>query len=155
MKRLTLMIAGLFMLTAPLVALCGEGDPDDASGRLGRKIKVSFWIEFGRVSRDCAGFGICDWGLTVTLENASHKPTVTQAGAEGYMDDDGTFVIEFLKESMLDETMETYFSAGFIMEEDTPIPSEVLQKLDYRGDYVIRAGTYSVRQEPDRYIVKF
>lgn len=155
MKRLMLMITGLFMLTAPLFARCGEGKPDDAAGRMGRKIKISFWIEFGRVSRDCAGFAICDWGLTLALEKGIHKLTPTQAGAEGYFDDDGKFVIDFLKDYMLDETMETYFSRGFIMEEDAPVPAEVLQKLEYRGDYTIRAGTYSVSQEPDRYIVRF
>ncbi len=155
MKRLTLMIAGLFMLTAPLVALCGEDNPDDASGRMGRKIKISFWIEFGKPSRNCEGFGFCDWGLTLTLEKGMHKLSPTQAGGEGYFDDNGKFVVDFLKEYMLDETIETYFSHGFIMEEDTPIPAEVLQKLEYRGDYTIRAGTYSVRQESDRYIVKF
>lgn len=154
MKRLMLMIAGLFTLAVPLLAGSVEGNPADAAER-GRKIKISFWIEFGRVSRDCAGFAICDWGLTLSLEKSSHKLTPTQAGAEGYVDDDGKFVIEFLKDYMLDETIETYLSNGFLMEEDTPIPPEVLQKMEYRGDYTIRAGRYSVSQTPDRYVVKF
>jgi hypothetical protein len=154
MKRLMLMIAGLFTLTVPLLAGSIENDPADAAER-GRKIKISLWIEFGRASRDCAGFGICDWGFTVTLDNAVHKLTATQAGVEGYFDDDGKFVIDFLKDYMLDETFETYLSNGFTMEEDAPIPPEILQKLEYRGNYTIRAGTYSFRQAPDRYIVKF
>jgi len=155
MKRWMMMCMGLFMLSAPLFASYFSLSPADPAGSRGKKIKITFWIEFGRISRDCAGFAICDWGLTLTLDKAVHKLTATQAGGEGYFDEEGNFVIEFLKDYMLTETMVNYFSNGFIMEEDTPIPPEVLQKLEYRGDYVIRAGTYTVVPAPDRFIVKF
>jgi hypothetical protein len=150
-----MLFMGLFMLSAPLLAGHVAAGPGDPASSMGRKLKVTFWIEFGRISRDCRGFGICDWGLEFSLDKVVHPLTETGAGGEGYFDDDGKFVIDFLKDYMLNETVVKYLQNGFVMEEDVPIPPEILQKLNYRGDYMIRAGTYSVTPAPDRLIVKF
>ncbi len=155
MKRLIIMFAVLFIAASPLFAGYHAPVTGDPATSMGKKIKVTIWIEFGRVSRDCKGFGICDWGFTINLDEAVQQMTVTQAGGEGYFEDDGRFVIEFLKKYMMEETGSTYFRNGFIMEESTSIPQEILRKLDHPGDYVIKAGTYPVRQTAESIIVTF
>ncbi len=146
---------GLFFLTGPLFASYNALAPGDPSGSMGKKVKITFWIEFGRKSRNCEGFGICDWGLTMTLDEAVQKMTVTKTGGEGYFDDDGRFVMEFFRKYMLEETATTYFRNEFIVGENASIPQEILRKLDHPGDYVIKAGTYSVRQTAESIVVTF
>ena len=113
MKRMTMLFMGLFMLSAPLLAGHVASNPGDPASSMGRKLKVTFWIEFGKISRDCRGFGICDWGLEFSLDKAVHPLTETGAGGEGYFDDDGKFVIDFLKDYMLNETVVKYLQNGF------------------------------------------
>ncbi|MBP6979008.1 MAG: hypothetical protein PHD61_02805 [Bacteroidales bacterium] len=155
MKRLIIIFMGLFLVTSPLFAGYSAMASDDPAGTMGRKIKISLWIEIGRPSRDCKGFGICDWGFSLNLDDAVRQMTVTKAGGEGYFDDDGSFVMEFLRKYMMDETATTYFRNGFILEENTSIPPDILRRLEHPDEYVIKEGTYPVRQTTESIIVKF
>jgi len=116
------------------------------------KIKAKISIQFGRPKKNCRGFGLC-FIRSVTLITRSENE-FRMADGEAYFDD-SKFTVEFLKESMTQETQYTFFSEKFKVEESFEIPEEILDKFKYTGDYIIEPGDYIFEDLGDRLKVKF
>jgi hypothetical protein len=155
MKRMMVMMTGLYLLAAPLMASPLYTGHDGPYGPMGLKIKLWLFIEIGKKSLDCDGFGICklDWGIEKAMDPA--KLDVNQAYGEAYFEDDGHFVIEFPKDHLKNETASTYFRSTFKVDEEVQIPRELLLRFKYPGDYRIKTGEYSISDKDGRLIVKF
>lgn len=121
----------------------------------GFKIKLSIEIEFGRVSRDCRGFGICYFKVSLADNVRVGELAVNEAVGNAYFDEDGRFVVEFLKENMRNDTEEMYFDSVFRMEENFDVPDDVLQKLKHEGDYQLKAGNYQIESNDDVHLIRF
>ena len=113
----------------------------DASSLLRTKVSVSFIIAR---RRDCEGFGICNLEIAVSLERSN-----SCSGAM-YLDDfnKSIMVLEIDKlRGVSAETYKKYFSSGtFLMEDDSPIPSEVMSSLGLIGSKTLVAGKHRVTE---------
>ncbi len=103
------------------------------------KITVSFIVAR---RRDCEGFGVCD----LTISGTSGK--INSATGTMYTDDlnRNLMVIEIDKASGISsDTYKKYFSTGvFLMEDDSPISSEIVQQLGLSGSKTLVAGKHKI-----------
>lgn len=112
----------------------------ELSTMLKPRVNISFTIAR---RRDCMGFGICLWDVSVTFE---------RNGANGviYTDDavKNRLIIEIDKTKGISyEVYEKYFRSGvFIMEDDSPVPAEILAGLGIKGARTIPAGKHPVTE---------
>ncbi len=112
----------------------------ELSTMLKPRVTISFTIAR---RRDCQGFGICKWDASITFE---------RNGANGviYTDDavKNRLIIEIDKTKGISyEVYEKYFSSGvFVMEDDSPVPAEILAGLGIKGSRTITAGKHPVTE---------
>jgi hypothetical protein len=108
------------------------------------RIKVSVSFTIAR-RRDCEGFGICDISVSVT------RTAPNSATAAIYTDDynRNILVLEIDKaKGMSLETYKKYFSSGtFVMEDDSPVPAEILNQLGITGSRTMIAGKHRVTEQ--------
>lgn len=117
---------------------------------IGPTITIS--IDFGRVSKDCKGFGVCDVDIEIKIE-LSVRPNGGSGTAQ--IGKDGKLSVAFVKETMTEETIANYFSnSTFVVEEDFQLPSDVSEQLGTKN-YFIKAGKYKVVETKEGYSVKF
>jgi len=120
------------MIPGPIVS--GSG-----ASLLKPKISISFIIAR---RRDCEGFGICNLQVAASLER------VNSCSGVMYLDDfnKNIIVIEIDKlKGISAEGYKKYFSSGvFLMEDDSPIPTEMVSSLGLIGKRILVAGKHSV-----------
>ncbi len=114
--------------------------------------RIKIHTEFGN-TRDCRGFGFCiviripmpdqkNNGLTQSLDDKSFNGTV-MLGSSGELE------FEIDKETGITaEGYKKYLSSGlFIFEEDFQMPKDVLEKIGYKDEFIIRSGKYEIKDE--------
>ncbi|MBK8966925.1 MAG: hypothetical protein IPM36_09645 [Lewinellaceae bacterium] len=106
------------------------------------KIKIS--IDFGRRSKGCLKFGICN--ITVTIEERI-EPRTQGAIGMAWMENN-QLRIEFDKTTMTASTFQKYLDSQLLIEEDFELPTEVAKALGVTS-YTIRAGSYPIQNSPD------
>lgn len=111
----------------------------DAELSLRTKITISFTIAR---RRDCEGFGVCDLSVSVSAGK------INSAAGSIYQDDlnKSLMVIEIDKARGISaEAYKKYFSSGvFLMEDDSPVPSEIVQQLGLSGSKTLIAGKHKI-----------
>lgn len=155
MKKVLLSILMVIFVTGMLKAGSLSGISRETDDSRGIKIKITLTIEFGRISKDCRGFGICSFHISLTDKPDPGMLAVNEAIGEAYFDDDGHFVIEFARQYLKSETRNMYFDSMFRIEENFDIPVDVLDSLDYEGDYNIKKGQYPIDDRGDVYLIRF
>ena len=149
-KHLTILLTALVMImwttsiASPVVDL-DEGNPEYV------KYKVTVHFEFGRPKKDCKGFGFC---IFILWEPLIYAPKPGSANGETYFEGN-KLIVEFLKESMTQDTQSLYFDGDFKVEEAFKIPEEILEKLRFSGEYSIEPGNYSIEDLGDKLKVSF
>ncbi len=125
------------MAFATATPVCTPVVPN-AEFSLKTKITISFTIAR---RRDCEGFGICDISVSVSGK-------INSATGSIYQDDlnKSLMVIEIDKARGISaETYKKYFSSGvFLMEDDSPVPSEIVQQLGLTGSKTLVAGKHKI-----------
>jgi len=95
-------------------------------------LRIQF--EFGRKSCDCCGFGICIAEIILTIDNDNLLTKGDRKASAEVSIDGKSLIINFLKESMTESTINKYFGSGyFIMEENYVLPKEICEKLKIKS----------------------
>ncbi len=95
--------------------------------------------------RDCEGFGICDWQIEITMLRAnSCTATLTTDDTNR-----NNLVLEIDKsKGVLPETYSRYFQSGtFLMEDESPVPAEILKQLGIPGPRTLLAGKHKTTEK--------
>jgi len=101
-------------------------------------------IDWGKRSKECHGFGICDIYITFVL---LETPAVRLA-------DDGTLVLLVPFESV--KGLEENFSGTTIsIEESYEVPSEVLKSIGCPAPFIIKPGIYKLEKFKSGYAIYF
>jgi len=101
------------------------------------RITISF--EIAR-RRDCLGFGICNWGVDITILRAnSCVATIYEDEANR-----NVLILEIDKaKGISPASYEKYFSSGtFLLEDEVPVPGDVLKALAITGSKTMLAGKH-------------
>ena len=104
------------------------------------RVTLSFTIAR---ARDCMGFGICRPEIAISDEKIGTCPATL------YTDDliKGNLVLEIDKLKISADTYKKYFSSGiFLMEDDSPIPSEILNAIGISGKRTFIAGKHKITE---------
>jgi hypothetical protein len=108
------------------------------------KPKVTITFTIAR-RRDCEGFGICDWQVEITYGR------INNCTATFYTDDvvKGNFVLEINKATGLSaEAYAKYLKSGyFLMEDESPVPGDILRELGVSGSKTLLAGRYKTLEK--------
>ncbi|ESU29167.1 hypothetical protein FLJC2902T_12090 [Flavobacterium limnosediminis JC2902] len=141
MKKLVFGFVVLFGLNATASGSVKSGELNKCMDVLNEKcvigdnlLKLNFHFEFGRASKECAGWGICK--LDVTLEG---EPS----DFIGMMNRNGNLQIEISKKGM-DSIAKIFGGKTIIIEEDFTLSKEVCYKVGLKEGYTIKAGKYSI-----------
>lgn len=143
----SLLITFILVELSAVLAIAGSpvltrnADPDEITV-LRPTISISF--EIAR-RRDCLGFGFCNFTLEFDF-NRINSGTGTM-----YLDDSkggGNFIIEINKATGINpEGYTKYFKSGtFLMEDDSPIPGNILKGLGISGDRTLLAGKHKITE---------
>lgn len=97
-------------------------------------LKISIHIEWGRVSRNCDGFGLCKTDIDIEFQFNDFFANVTKAG---------NLNLEVTK-SGLESITKKFGGNTIIIEEDYLIPSDVCKQIGLREGYTVKAGKYTV-----------
>ena len=81
-------------------------------------VKVSIHIIWGRVSKKCAGFGLCDITIDIDIEDKTFNGSTQN----------GSFVLE-MNDTGLKSVQSTFRSNTIIIEEDYVLSNEVCKSL--------------------------
>ncbi len=102
-------------------------------------------IVLGRKSKNCKGFGICDWDIHT--ENRETGTTAT-------LNSNGELEVTFDISTFSRSDVNTYFSGEyFIMDEDYSLDRDTASKLG--KPYTIKAGKYKFEKRGNLYKVRF
>lgn len=108
------------------------------------KTKISISFEIAR-RRDCTGFGICNLTVGISLER------VNSCTGSLYADETSrnVFILEINKaQGISAATYDKYFKSGiFVMEDESPIPSEALKEMGITGTRTMLAGNHKVTEK--------
>jgi len=119
--------------------------------------KVDFFLEFGKRSCDCCGFGFCRFELNInwSYNMPDNMGTLSDNGAFGSIQSESNkLTLTFYKAGMSALTIKKYFgSAYFIVDESYTLSNELCSKLDITN-YTIKKGRYAITETADAYIVK-
>ncbi len=130
-------------------AYCPEPDFSSGNTELNKKPYLTVCIILARRS-DCEGFGICR--ITVNWK------TVPGNGVTGniYMNEQNSnLIIEIEKtKGATTENYSKYFSSGyFLMEDDSPLTTDIISGLGLTGSKTLVAGRYKVTEKDGRIFV--
>lgn len=99
------------------------------------KIRVVIHLKWGRVSRDCQGFGICSADIDVVYERKEFIGTT---------DGNGNFVLEITPDGL--KSIEKYLGGPvLILDEDFALPVSLTKKLELKTGYKLKAGKYKIQ----------
>jgi hypothetical protein len=99
------------------------------------KVPINISIEFGRVSRDCNGWGICKMNISIDLESAFKATN----------DINGNLILETNNVGI--EQIKKHFGSSsiIVIEEDFKLSDETCKSLDLNVGYIIKSGKYSIK----------
>jgi hypothetical protein len=97
-------------------------------------VKVSIQIDWGRVSRGCKGFGICDVTIVIDIENKTFSGSAQN----------GSFVLE-MNDTGLKSVQSSFESNTIIIEEDFVLSNEVCKSLGLKQGYIVKTGKYLIK----------
>jgi hypothetical protein len=108
-------------------------------------ISIGIKLEIGRKSRNCKGFGICKFTVTISI-----KPSFKAFAAKS-----GGLRLEMTNDAY--NELRDYFDGDIIIiEEDFEVGSDVTKKLDLGNGYTIKKGEYRITlNENNKYEVTF
>lgn len=100
------------------------------------KVRINIDITWGRKSKDCKGFGVCD--VDVSIEIDENKMSGVNNG-------NGVFSLEF-NENQLTVLKKHFGSSEIItISEDYNLSDDVCEKLELKRGYIIKKGEYSIK----------
>ena len=115
-------------------------------------------IKFGKPSKDCKKFGICN--ITIVIDWASIVENLFANVEErtGYgltqTTESAKLQINFVKEYMTQLTLKSFFQDGkFIVEEDYALDPSVASALNLAPGYVIKKGVYKYMENAKEIIL--
>lgn len=99
-------------------------------------VKISIHFKWGRISRDCKGFGICDFyiDVDVPLDGVKFYATTNSTG---------NLELEVTKLGM-ESVKNTFGGNTIILEEDFTVSSEACKQIGLKEGYTVKAGKYTV-----------
>ncbi|WP_417352796.1 hypothetical protein [Flavobacterium alkalisoli] len=103
-----------------------------------KKIVISIKIDFGRVSKDCKGFGVCDvtididWNLDLSVISFGSARSTT-----------GKFDL-YLTPRGYEEVVRYFGKEAIVLEENLKLADDVCDKLGLSRGYTLKAGTYNL-----------
>lgn len=112
------------------------------------KVRINVDVTWGRKSRDCKGFGICDVDFTIDIENRASGFAATN--------NNGVFILEFSEDGL--KTISEHFKSNTILtiEEDYVLSDKVCKALELKSGYTIKTGKYKIQKAIDgAYSVSF
>lgn len=100
------------------------------------KARINIDITWGRKSKKCQGFGICD--VDVSIEIDENKMTGVNNG-------NGVFALEFNDTQLT--ILKKHFNSSEIItiSEDFILSDNVCEKLELKRGYIIKKGEYSIK----------
>jgi len=116
----------------------------DKCKRVSIKPRVSISFVIAR-RRDCLGFGICDLSFEIISGkvNAGTGVLYTDPASRNMI------VLEIDKsKDISSESYEKYFASGvFVMEDDFPIPGDILAEMGIKGTLTMRSGNHRITEK--------
>jgi len=135
-RKIVLLFLG-FMMLGPTIDTCKA---ESASTR----IILVIDIVWGRVSRDCKGFGICDFDVSWRVE--LDRPIKVSL-------ENNIFEFEIPLE-VVKKNPDQFGNDIFIMEEDFEIDKEISKEFGSLKSLVIPAGKYRMKRGDDALFIK-
>jgi hypothetical protein len=89
-------------------------------------------LEFGRVSQNCRGFGICDFDADILI---------TRGPFTGGADSNGNLVL-YINAEGIKKIISYFGSEKIVLEENYTLDDKACKDLGLRSGYTIRTGTY-------------
>lgn len=108
-------------------------------------VHIKMHVSFGRVSKNCKGFGICFEGITETI---SYDRQVIMNAADGLWSMD-------IPLSIVKEFPEQFNEKQFIVEEDYIFPEEFSKYASLKEPLIIKKGEYRMERLENIYRVYF
>ena len=103
---------------------------------------VAVLVEFGNPTIKCARFGICQMSMA-GVEKKKCKGLQQAAGILEVNED--MLVLTFRKTDLTVNQLSKYFNGGFLVDVNTKIPSDILNKIG-RDEFVVPKGMYEVKE---------
>lgn len=101
-------------------------------------------MDWGSPRKECSGFGICSLRIVISV-------TMNEL----QVSDDGKTILLFVPASEASLYNKQFGQASFLMDDDFPLPQDVLKALQLQGPVTIRAGKYRMDKVPNGYMVYF
>lgn len=100
------------------------------------KTKIKIDITWGRKSKACQGFGICDVDVSIEIEENE---------IFGLNNGNGVFTLEFNDTQLM--TLKKHFGTTekITISEDYILSDDICEKLELKRGYIIRKGEYSIK----------
>ena len=102
------------------------------------KVKINLDVTWGRKSKNCEGFGICDVDVSIEIENKiSNLFSATN---------NGNFTLEFDEKGL--KSINEIFKSNSILtiEEDYVLSEKVCKALELKSGYTIKKGKYKIQK---------
>ena len=117
--------------------------------------KIGIYIDFGKPSRNCTGFGICKLqvsigGVDVTIERPDNESYADASKLNSNLE------LIIPKNSMNSKIQNDLFSSEyFLMEEEYSLSMEDAKSLGFDSGFTIRKGKYKITELSDSYKIIF
>lgn len=100
------------------------------------KVRINIDITWGRKSKDCKGFGVCDADVSIEIDD--NKMSGVNYG-------NGVFSLEFNKTQLT--ILKKHFGSSEIItiSEDYSLSDNVCEKLELKRGYIIKKGEYAIK----------
>ncbi len=118
------------------------------------KVKIHIDVTWGRVSRGCRGFGICDMDFDIVISKIDNNEGSSVVELE--KSKNNKFLLTIPYKSINKELRETQFSnQRLIIGEDVFLKDKALLELGFRKEtYIIKKGEYKLRETKNGYVVE-
>jgi hypothetical protein len=117
------------------------------------KVMIHIDITWGRKSKGCKGFGICDVDFDVEIDNRNTQ--FLESGFIATTNDKGGFVI-LVNEKGLEKIKSIFQSDVIVLEEKYELPSEICTLLSLKKGYTLNEGKYKLSSLGDgNYSISF
>lgn len=112
------------------------------------KVKINLDVTWGRKSKECHGFGICDVDVSIEIDN--------KIGNLFSGTNNGNFTLEF-DEKGLKRINEIFQSNSILtIEEEYVLSEKVCRALELKSGYTLKKGKYKIQKnEIGTYYVSF
>ena len=155
-QLLTISILSIFMLSTVVAETHPKNENSENSVVLEKDnlpIDINIVIDWGRVSKECKGFGICKITFEIDLDLLD---LISKAFGLVRPTDDGGLNVFFPKDGQSEYSLRTYLGDDYVLiGEDYVLEDEVASKLGLREGFTIKAGKYLLEESKNGYSVKF